>query len=427
VKARPDAQRVVITGIGAVTPVGLDVPSSWAALLEGQSGAAPITLFDATGFDVRIACEVKNFDPLKVVDAKTLRNLDRSVVFGLAATREATADAGIEPGGLYGNGSGERSVRDDVGVIFGTAAGGVGLLLQNQKLLEERGPGRITPSWPPNFLADATSGQIAIHFGFAGPNMAVVSACATGGHAIGEAAETIRRGVCPVMVAGGTEAVVVPIVQAAFTSMRVLATDNEHPEQAMKPFDLNRDGFVNGEGAGALVLESLPHALERGAHIYGEVVGYGSGNDAFHMAISDEAGAGPARTMRMAMRDAGLEPDEVDYINPHGTATPLNDRTETLALHQVFGAAARRLMISSTKSMTGHMLGAAGAVEAIWCLLAMRDRRVPPTINLTTPDPACDLDYVPNTSRSAKVRVALDNAIGLGGHNSCIALAGWAG
>jgi 3-oxoacyl-[acyl-carrier-protein] synthase II len=372
-----------------------------------------ITQFDASAFSVQIAGEVKDFELGDWIEPKERRKLDRNVQFALAATREAVTDAGLDLA---------REDAERVGVILGSCVGGIGMLLEQQRVLEQRGPTRVSPFFLPNMIPDAASGQVAIHFGLKGPNMAVVSACATGGHAIGEAAETIRRGDADVIIAGGTEAALVPLVLAGFVIMRALASDNDDPPRASRPFDRTRDGFVMSEGAAILVLEERERALARGAPIYAEVVGYGSANDAFHMAAPSEGGEGAARTIAAALRKSGLPPESVQYINAHGTSTPLNDRFETKAIKQVFGPHAYRLAVSSTKSMTGHMMGAAGAFEALVCALVLRDQVLPPTINYREPDPECDLDYVPNVARKATVEAALSNAFGLGGHNSCVML-----
>jgi len=403
-------RRVVITGVGAVTPVGLDAASTWAALLEGQSGVGLVTLFDAREFPVKIAGEVKGFDASGRIEPKELRRMDRYAQLGVVAAQEAFADAGFERNGL----------RDDIGVVFGSAAGGLSLLLEQQRILLERGPKRVSPTFLPNMLTDSCSGHIAISLGLRGPNMAVVSACATGNHALGEAYETIRRGDAEAVIAGGADASILPLVFAGFTTMRALA-QHDDPTQASRPFDRERSGFVISEGAGALVVEALEHATGRGARVYAEVLGYGSSNDAFDMAAPAE-GEGATQTMSRALRKAGLPPERVDYINAHGTGTPLNDRFETTAIHRVFGPHASRLAVSSTKSMTGHMMGASGAVEAVVCCLTLRDQVIAPTINLTNPDPDCDLDYVPHTARQAPVEVALSNSFGLGGHNASVIL-----
>jgi 3-oxoacyl-[acyl-carrier-protein] synthase II len=398
--------------MGAVTPVGKTAPENWRNLLGGVSGISRITLFDPSEFAIQIAGEVKDFSPEGIIDPKEVRHMDRSVQFAVVAAEEALKDSKLDI---------TEQNAGDVGIVLGTGAGGVNTILQQQKILEERGPRRVSPFFLPNMLPDSGSGQVAIALGAQGPNMAVVSACATGGHAVGEAMETIKRGDAEAMLAGGTEAVIVPVIVAGFINMRALGDDPD-PTKASKPFDARRDGFVLSEGAAVLVLEELEHALARGANIYAEVVGYGSTNDAYHMAAQLESGAGAARTMQRALRKAGITPDQVDYINAHGTGTPLNDKVETLAIKNVFGDAARKVAISSTKSMTGHMMGASGALEAMVCALAIRDNRIPPTINLEVPDPECDLDYNPNEARSMKVDIALSNSIGLGGHNSCVIL-----
>lgn len=405
-------RRVVVTGLGAVTPVGNTAEETWRNMLAGKSGIGQITLFDTTDYAIKIAGQVKDFDPGEEIDAKEVRHMDRSVQFAVVASKQALRDSALEI---------PEEDSDRVGIIFGTAVGGVNTLLAQQAVLEERGPRRVSPHFLPNFLPDSASGQVAIAVGARGPNMAVVSACATGGHAVGEAMETIRRGDADVMLAGGTEAVIVPVVVAGFINMRALSDDPD-PATASKPFDARRSGFVLSEGAAVLVLEELEHARARGAKIYAEVVGYGSTNDAYHMAAQLESGAGAAKTMERALRKAGLQPADVDYLNAHGTGTPLNDLVETLAIKNLFGPAAYKLAVSSTKSMTGHMMGAAGAVESVVCALAIRDNCLPPTINLEQPDPDCDLDYVPHTARPAKVDVAMSNSIGLGGHNSCVVL-----
>ena len=390
--------------------MGNTAPETWQNLLAGKSGVGRITLFDASEYAINIAGEVKGFSHEGIIDPKEVRHMDRAVQFAVVSTKEALQDARLDI---------NEQNADNVGIVFGTAVGGIGTLLQQQAILEERGPRRVSPFFLPNFLPDSASGQVAIAVGAQGPNMAVVSACATGGHAVGEAMETIRRGDADVMIAGGTEAVIVPVIVAGFINMRALGNDAD-PTKASKPFDARREGFVLAEGAAVLVLEELEHALARKAQIYGEVVGYGSTNDAFHMAAQLESGAGAARTMQRALRKADLVPEDVDYINAHGTGTPLNDKVETLAIKNVFGDAARKVAISSTKSMTGHMMGASGALEAMVCALAIRDSRIPPTINLEVSDPDCDLDYTPNKAREMRVDVALSNSIGLGGHNSCV-------
>jgi 3-oxoacyl-[acyl-carrier-protein] synthase II len=404
-------KRVVVTGLGAITPVGNDVESTWRAAVDGESGIDFIRSFDASGFPVRIAAEVNGFDPGSVASPKEARRLDRNVLLALGAAKEAMADAGL---------NGFDPAR--VGVVFGSAIGGFLGIMEQGDVLRERGPDRVSPHFLPNVLVDSASGQIAISLGLRGPNYAVVSACATGSHAVGEAAELIRRGDADAILAGGTEACMHPLILAGFCAMRGLAAEDEHPPRASRPFDATRAGFVIGEGAAVLILEELEAARDRGATIYAEVVGYGASNDAYHMAAPDPASIGVSEMMRAALKRGGLEPEDVDYINAHGTSTPLGDLAETKAIKDVFGDHAYELAVSSTKSVMGHTFGAAGAIEAMMCVLAIRDGVLPPTINYETPDPECDLDYVPNEARKADVKVALSNAMGLGGHNGCVIL-----
>jgi 3-oxoacyl-[acyl-carrier-protein] synthase II len=404
-------RRVAITGVGAVTPLGNDVASTWTAALEGRSGIGEIQAFDTTAFPVRIAGEVKDFDPTGLASPKDLRRLDRNVVFALAAAKEALADAGTN--GLSA---------DRVGIVLGSGVGGLTQLMQQYDVLRERGPERVSPTFLANVLVDSASGQLAIELGLRGPNYAIVSACATGSHTIGEGAELVRHGHADAILAGGTEACIHPLILAGFTSMRGLASANGDPTRASRPFDATREGFVMAEGAGVLFLEELEAAKARGAHVYAEVLGYGASNDAYHMAAPDPESVGVVEMMRQALDRAGIKPQEVDYINAHGTSTPLGDAAETKAIKDVFGDHSYELAVSSTKSMMGHTFGAAGAVEAIVCALAIRDQKVPPTINYANPDPECDLDYVPNEARATEVRVALSNAMGLGGHNGCVLL-----
>jgi 3-oxoacyl-[acyl-carrier-protein] synthase II len=404
-------RRVVITGLGAVTPLGNDVATTWDSLRSGRSGIDRITLFDPTPLAVQIDGEVKGFDPLQDIDRKDLRRMDRNVQFAVAAARQAVEDARLCI---------HASNAESVGVIIGSAIGGIKTMLDQQKVFDERGPTRLSPFFLQNLIPDTASGQVAISLGAKGPNMAIVSACATGGHALGEAAETIRRGDADVIVAGGTEAAIVPLVVAGFTIMRALATGEESPQTACRPFDKTRQGFVMAEGCAILILEDLEHARRRDARIYAEIIGYGSSNDAYDLAAPAERGEGMARAMRMALRKAHICADQVDYVNAHGTGTPLNDKFETAAVKAVFGDHAYRLAMTSTKSMTGHMMGAAGAVEATACVLAISNGIIPPTINYRYPDPDCDLDYVPNEARHATVNVAMSNSMGLGGHNSCL-------
>jgi 3-oxoacyl-[acyl-carrier-protein] synthase II len=411
----PEPRRVVVTGLGAVTPVGNTAPESWANLLAGCSGIDTITLFDTTAFSVRIGGEVKNFRAEDHIASKDLRHMDRSAKFALVAAKEAVADAALEL---------PAACPERVGVIFGTAAGGVEKVLTQQQILLERGPDRVSPMFLPHFLPDATSGLVAIAIGAEGPNMAVASACATGSHAVGEALKTIQRDDADIMVAGGTEASILPVIFAGFINMRALSARNDDPKKASRPFDADRNGFVISEGSAVLVLEDAEHARARGAHIYCEVVGYGSGNDAFHMVQPRDQGSGAAKVMRFALRDAartaGLVPDDIGYINAHGTSTLYNDRFETAAIKDVFGDHARQLAVSSTKSMTGHMFGAAGALEALVCVKALETGWLPPTINYEHPDPECDLDYVPNKARRWEPMAAMSNSFGLGGHNATV-------
>jgi 3-oxoacyl-[acyl-carrier-protein] synthase II len=407
-------QRVAITGVGAVTPLGLDVSTSWSAVLAGRSGAGPITRFDPSGFETRIACEVKGFDPAQYLDRKEARRMDRYTHYAVAATREALDSAGLRI---------TPANSDAVGVVVGAGIGGIETLSQQFQVLFDKGPSRVSPFLTTMMLANMASGHISITFGMRGPCFSTVSACASGAHAIGEAYETIRRGTVPVMVAGGAEAPIVPIGIGTFNSMHALSTRNDAPERASRPFDAERDGFVIAEGAGVLVLENLEYARARGARILAEIVGYGATADASHVVAPPEGGAGAARAMQRALAEARLAPEAVDYVNAHGTSTPLNDKAETDAIKSVFGERAYQIPVSSTKSTTGHMVGAAGAVEAIFCVLAIRDGIVPPTINQDHPDPGCDLDYVPWVARRCSVRVALSNSLGFGGHNASLIFA----
>jgi 3-oxoacyl-[acyl-carrier-protein] synthase II len=402
-------RRVVVTGLGAVTPLGLDARSTWESAVAGRSGVDWIRSFDADGYPVRIASEVKDFDPVSVVGPKDARRLERNVVLAVAAAREAWADAGVD---------GVDPAR--AGILVGSAIGGVVGVLEQDEVRRERGHDRVSPWFLPNVLVDSASGQIAIDLGLRGPNYAPVSACATGSHAVGEGAETIRRGDADVVLAGGTESCMHPIILAGFCAMRGLVAEEEDPPRASRPFDATRAGFVMGEGACVLLLEDFDRARERGARIYAEVLGYGTSNDAHHMAQPDPASVGVAEMMRAALARSGVDPERVGYINAHGTSTPQGDLAETKAVKDVFGPHAHELAISSTKSVLGHLFGAAGAVEAMMCVLALHEGVLPPTINYRTPDPECDLDYVPNEARLVQVEVALSNAMGLGGHNACV-------
>jgi 3-oxoacyl-[acyl-carrier-protein] synthase II len=403
-------KRVAVTGLGAVTPLGNDWRSTWDAAVAGRSGIDFISTFDASPYPVRIAAEVKGFDPAEIVGPKEARRLDRNVVLSVAAATEAFADASLD--GVY-----EPS---QVGVLFGTAIGGIIGIVEQNSILAERGPDRVSPYFIPSVLVDTASGQIAISLGLRGPNYAPVSACATGSTAVGEGAEVIRRGDADAVLAGGAEACLTPLILAGFCSMRGLAAEEEYPPRASRPFDLTRAGFVMGEGACVLVLEELEAARARGATVYAEVLGYGASNDAYHLAAPDPESVGVSEMMRAAIARAGLEPEAVGYINAHGTSTPLGDLAETRAIKDVFGEHAYKLAVSSTKSVTGHCFGAAGAIEAMMCVLALHDGVLPPTMNYETPDPECDLDYVPNEARRVQVEAALSNAMGLGGHNGCV-------
>lgn len=401
----------MVTGLGAITPVGNNVESSWASLIAGKSGIDTIRAFDASGFPSRIAGEVKGFDPAAAVGAKEARRMDRFVQLAIGAVREALQDATLKI---------DSSNAERIGVIMGSGIGGIATLMEQAKVLDARGPDRVSPFLVPMMIVDIVAGQVAIHTGAKGPNFSVVSACATSAHSIGEAFEVIRRGDAAAVIAGGSEAPIVPIGLAGFTSMRALSTRNSDPQRASRPFDSDRDGFVMAEGAAVLILESLSHALERGAHIYAEMKGYGATGDAYHITAPAEGGEGASRAMAIALRKAGLTPEDVDYINAHGTSTAINDRMETMAIRNLFGPRAYDVAVSSTKSMTGHLLGAAGAVEAIVCVKAIVHSVIPPTINYETPDPECDLDYVPNVARETRVRAAMSNSLGFGGHNASL-------
>jgi 3-oxoacyl-[acyl-carrier-protein] synthase II len=403
-------KRVAVTGLGAVTPIGNDAPATWAAALAGRSGIDFVRSYDPAGQAVRIAAEVKGFDPAAVASHKEARKLDRNVLLALGAAREAVEDARLD--GAHDPGR--------VGILFGTAIGGFLGIMEQADVLRERGPERVTPTFIPSVLVDAASGQLAISLGFRGPNYAPVSACATGSHAIGEAAELIRRGDADAVLAGGAEACIHPLIFAGFSAMRGLGAEEEHPPRASRPFDATRAGFVIGEGACVLVLEEMDAARARGATIHAEILSYGASNDAHHMAQPDPDSVGVKEMMRRAIERAEIKPEQIGYINAHGTSTPLGDAAETRAIKEVFGDHAYELAVSSTKSVTGHCFGAAGAIEAMMCVLAVRDGVLPPTVNYEYPDPECDLDYVPNEARKADVEVALSNAMGLGGHNGCV-------
>jgi 3-oxoacyl-[acyl-carrier-protein] synthase II len=406
-----DPRRVVVTGLGALTPIGNTVDEFWAGLTQGRSGIGPITRFDTSGYPTRIAGELKDFDELKYVDKKDARRLDPYLKYAIACSVMAVEDAGLDTGKVDAT---------RFGVLIGSGIGGIGTLLDGQDTLRDKGPDRVSPFIIPMLIVNMAAGLVSMRFGAKGPNSSVVTACATGNHALGDATRIIQRGDADVMIAGGAEAIIVPLTIAGFSAMKAMSTRNDEPQKASRPFDAGRDGFVCGEGGGIVVLESLEHARRRDARIYGEIIGYAATGDAHHMTAPDPEGDGAARAMQGALRDAGLEGPEVAYINAHGTSTPYNDKFETLAIKRVFGDHAHRLAVSSTKSMTGHLLGAAGGVEAIATLLALHHGLLPPTINYETPDPECDLDYVPNQARKQDIEVALSNAFGFGGTNATL-------
>ena len=415
-----DDRRVVVTGLGLVTAVGNDVEETWSALLEGRSGAAPLTRFDASDHDVRFACEVKGFDPSAYLDRKEVKRSDRFVQFALA-----TADQAVEASDL------EEALEElpdhRTGVIVGSGIGGLETMEEQHSRLVERGPGRVSPFFIPMFIADMAAGQISMRYGVRGPNYATVSACASSAHAVGLAYRSIRTGEADVMITGGAEATVTPLCIAGFSSMKALSTRNDSPGTASRPFDADRDGFVLGEGAGMMVIESLEHARARGAPVVAEVLGFGQSADAHHMTAPPPQGEGAQIAMRMALEDGGTAPEDVHYVNAHGTSTPANDATETAAIRAVFGAHADELLVGSTKSMTGHTLGAAGGVETAVTALVCQRGVVPPTINYETPDPACDLDYVTDGPVEREVGAAATNSFGFGGHNVCLILGRWEG
>ena len=405
-------RRVVITGLGTLNPLGNDVATTWEKVLQGASGIGPITQFDAGEFKTQFAGEVKEFDPVALFGRKEARRLERISQLALASAQQALDDAGLD-GALD---------RDCVGVALGSGVGALSAMVESAGTLRDKGPHRVSPFFMPMMLPDTPAASISIAHGFRGPNMAIATACASGNNALGEAARIIERGAADVMVAGGAEACILPLAIAAFSVMGALSTRNDAPALASRPFDRERDGFVTSEGAAILILEEREHAKARGARIYGEFLGYGSSADAHHISMPADDGGGAALAMQRALDDAGLRPTDVDYINAHGTSTPLNDKSETMAIKKVFGEHAYDIPVSSTKSMHGHLLGAAGALEALICLKAMQEGVLPPTINYETPDPTCDLDYVPNAARNRDLRVAMSNGFGLGGHNATILL-----
>lgn len=406
----PAGRRVVVTGVGMISALGHNACDNWTELVEGRSGIRRISLFDASGYESQVAGEVPDFDPAKYMDRKEARRADRVTQFAFVAAEEALKQARYDPSD---NGT-------NMAVIVGTAIGGITTLMEEYDTLLAKGPGRVSPFLMPMMLSDMTSGQLSIKLGAKGVNYALISACASGADSIGEAANIIRRGDAEIALAGGTEAAITPICMAGFSAAKALTTRNDDPARASRPFDKTRDGFVMAEGAGLLVLESDEHAMGRGATILAELAGYGATSDAFHITQPAEDGSGAVRAMQKALAEARLQADDIDYLNAHGTSTPMNDKLETLAIKKVFGEYAYELPVSSTKSMTGHLLGAAGAVEAGYCILALQNQVIPPTANYETPDPECDLDYVPNMARSAQLEAVMTNSLGFGGHNASL-------
>jgi len=404
-------RRIVITGLGVISPVENDVESFWQALLAGKSGIGPITTFDSSAFDSQIAGEVKDFDPLKYMDSKEAKRMEKFAQFAVAASRQAVSDAKLDL---------SRENTERIGVLIGCGIGSLRIVEQEYKTYLEKGPSRITPFMVPLMIVNEAAGQVSILLGLKGPNSCVTTACASGSNAIGDAYRMIQYGDADIMVSGGTESSITHLGVGGFCSLKALSRKNDAPEKASRPFDKLRDGFVIGEGAGVVILEELEHALKRNAKIYAEMAGYGMSADAYHMTAPDPSGSGAQRAMQSALSDAGLKPEEIHYINAHGTSTALNDKIESLAIKNTFGAYAHKVAISSTKSMTGHLLGAAGGVEFVVCCLSIRDSVAHPTINQEVPDPECDLDYVPNISRKMKINTALSNSLGFGGHNATL-------
>jgi 3-oxoacyl-[acyl-carrier-protein] synthase II len=406
-------RRVVVTGVGLVTALGVGSQQTWLALLKGESGIGPITRFDTTNFPTAIAGEVKGFDPSLFVEKKEIKKMDTFIHFALAASEFALKDAKLDI---------DESESERVGVIIGSGIGGFAIIEREHEVLLKEGPKRISPFFIPSSIVNLAAGQVSIRFGARGPNSAPCTACSAGSHAIGDSFKIVQRGDADVMIAGGSEAAITPMGVGGFAALKALSTRNHEPAKASRPFDRERDGFVVGEGAGILILEELEHARQRGANIYAELAGYGMSGDAYHITAPSTDGDGAIRAMRLTLKDAGITPDQVDYINAHGTSTPPNDRTETAAIRAVFGEHAYKLAVSSTKSMIGHLLGAAGAVEAGVTALTIREQTIHPTINQEFPDPDCDLDYVPNVARQARIRYALSNSFGFGGTNACLLL-----
>ncbi len=411
-------RRVVITGVGLVVPTGIGVKNAWKNICEGKSGIGPITRFDTNGFETKIAGEVKDFNPDLYIEKKEVKKMDLFIQYAMGAAHEAMEDSNLQI---------TPENADRIGVIVGTGLGGLPTLEKYHQILMEKGPGRISPFFIPMLIANLSSGHIAIRFGAKGPNTCLVTACATGAHCIGDAYRAIQYGDADAIIAGGTEANITPLTIGGFNAMKALSTRNDEPQKASRPFEKTRDGFVVGEGAGIVILEELEFALKRRARIYGEIAGYGYTGDAYHITAPSPDGDGAARCMRMAIKDAGLQAGEVEYINAHGTSTPLNDKTETIAIKRVFGDYAKKIPISATKSMTGHLLGAAGSTAAILTVLTIYEGIIPPTINYEEPDPECDLDYVPNVARHEAIRIGMSNAFGFGGTNATLIIRNFSG
>ncbi len=404
-------RRVVVTGVGLLTPIGNNNEENWNSLMQGKSGIGKITKFNTENYPVKIAGELKDFDPVKYLDKKEVKKYDSFILYAIAAAKMAVEDSGIDFNKINS---------EMAGVIIGSGIGGFENIELAHSILMEKGPKRISPFFIPSAIINMASGVVSIQYGLKGPNTSVVTACATGAHAVGDAAKMIERGIADIMVAGGAEAAITPIAVSGFANMRALSRRNDEPEKASRPFDADRDGFIMGEGSGILILEELEHALKRGAKIYAEVCGYGLTGDAYHITAPDEEGSGGVRCMKMAIKDAGIKPEDINYINAHGTSTPFNDKIETKAIKAVFGEHAYKLKISSTKSMTGHLLGATGSVEAIYSVMAIKNSMIPPTINLDNPDPECDLDYVPYKPQELNINYALSNSLGFGGTNATL-------
>jgi 3-oxoacyl-[acyl-carrier-protein] synthase II len=411
-------RRVVVTGMGAISPLGLDIPTLWDGIRTARSGTGPITICDVSNLETRFGGEVKNFDPINYMDRKEARRNDRFIHFAIAAANEAIAMAGIKA---------TPDNAEDIGVVVGSGIGGIATIAENVLTMHEKGPGRVSPFMVPAMITNMAAGQISMMHGFKGPNFCPTSACATAAHAIGEAAEIIRRGAATIMIAGGSEAPITPLGIAGFNANKAVSTNNDNPTTASRPFDVTRDGFVLAEGGAVVVLESLESAISRGATIYAELIGYGLSADAYHITSPAPGGEGAGRAMKMALKSAGITPADVQYVNAHGTSTNAGDIAETKAIKTVFGDYASKIAVSSSKSQLGHLVGAAGAIEAVICILAIQNNLIPATINLHTPDPECDLDYVPNTPRPGTIDIAVSNSFGFGGHNVSLAIRRWSG